>query len=391
MPSFPTLLAILLSYLLGAVPFGYIVARFRGVDIFRAGSGNIGATNVGRVLGRKFGLLVFVLDFLKGAVPVLLVRHYLADVPWAAVAAGLAAFVGHMFPVYLRFRGGKGVATGTGVVAVLLPGPTGSAALVWVAVLTATRYVSMASVVAAMTLPAIRLLTVAEPFAEGERMLTGFSLLTAALVAVRHRANIARLFRGQENRVADSRGLAMLTRALHVLALGLWFGSGVFFTFVVGLTLFHTFEAWAGEQPDWLRLTDKLTLQQGRRLAGVAVAPMFPQYFALQTGCGIVAFATAGAWVRSRPGRGNAVRLVLIGFALSLVAVGWSLVGVVEDLRIVRYSPDPVTASTGDSAFVRWHTISLFVNLAVLLLVGAALAMAARLPADPPAVSVKAD
>src|SRR3954469_12238656 len=106
-----TILAALLAYVVGAVPFGYLVARLRGVDIFSAGSGNIGATNVGRVLGRKFGLLVFVLDFLKGAVPVALVRAYLPAEPWAAVAAGLAAFVGHMFPVYLRFRGGKGVAT----------------------------------------------------------------------------------------------------------------------------------------------------------------------------------------------------------------------------------------------------------------------------------------
>src|SRR5947209_7829032 len=130
MPLAPYL-AVLLSYMLGAVPFGFVIARLRGVDIFSAGSGNIGATNVGRVLGRKFGLLVFVLDFLKGAVPTALVRAYLPTEPWAAVAAGLAAFVGHMFPVYLRFRGGKGVATGTGVVAVLLPGPTAVAALVW--------------------------------------------------------------------------------------------------------------------------------------------------------------------------------------------------------------------------------------------------------------------
>src|SRR3954452_9358442 len=112
MPLTP-FVVILLSYLLGAVPFGYVIAKLRGVDIFTAGSGNIGATNVGRVLGRKFGLLVFVLDFLKGAVPTAVVRHVLPDEPWAAVAAGLAAFVGHMFPVYLRFRGGKGVATGT--------------------------------------------------------------------------------------------------------------------------------------------------------------------------------------------------------------------------------------------------------------------------------------
>src|SRR3954466_5086666 len=118
--------AILISYLVGAVPFGYIVARLRGVDIFAAGSGNIGATNVGRVLGRKFGILVFVLDFLKGAGPTAVARllaSRLTEESWAAgggleVGAAVAAFVGHCFPIYLGFRGGKGVATGAGTVAV---------------------------------------------------------------------------------------------------------------------------------------------------------------------------------------------------------------------------------------------------------------------------------
>src|SRR5438067_10294942 len=112
----------LLSYLIGAVPFGYAVARWRGVDILRQGSGNIGATNVGRVLGKRFGILVFCLDFAKGALPVaaaLAASPSLSlDLPPArarqllAVVAGLGAFLGHLFPVYLRFRGGKGVATG---------------------------------------------------------------------------------------------------------------------------------------------------------------------------------------------------------------------------------------------------------------------------------------
>src|SRR6516164_7300951 len=125
----PLTLIILASYLLGSIPFGYLVARWKGVDILHQGSGNIGATNVGRVLGKRLGILVFVLDFAKGALPTAAAR-------WAEqaqnpgtqtdvlpVVAGLAAFVGHMFPVYLRFRGGKGVATGAGVVTVLLPLP----------------------------------------------------------------------------------------------------------------------------------------------------------------------------------------------------------------------------------------------------------------------------
>ncbi len=391
MPSFPPLIAILLSYLLGAVPFGFIVARLRGVDIFSAGSGNIGATNVGRVLGRKFGMLVFVLDFLKGAVPVALTQHYLPDVPWAAVAAGLASFVGHMFPIYLRFRGGKGVATGTGIVAVLLPGPTAAAVLVWVSVLAATRYVSLASILAAATLPVARLLATPQPFAAGESTLTGFSLLAAGLVTLRHRSNLARLFRGEENRVTDSARLQMVARVLHVLALSLWFGAGCFFTFVVALTLFHTFEGLAGQRPDWLPLSADLTKEQGTRLAGIAVSPLFPLYFALQGICGIVALVTAWGWARTHPGRVHRLRHALICFAFLFVLVGWRMLGPLEELRNGRYSQFPAAADAARSDFAFWHTISLFLNFAVLILVGLATALAARLPADPPAAPPKAD
>ena len=383
-------LAVLFSYLLGAVPFGFIVARLRGVDIFSAGSGNIGATNVGRVLGRRFGLFVFVLDFLKGAVPVELTRHFLPEVPWAAVAAGLAAFVGHMFPVYLRFRGGKGVATGTGVVAVLLPGPTAVALLVWISTVAAVRYVSLASVLAALALAATRLLTTPEPFASNECTLTAFSLLAAVLVMLRHRSNLTRLVRGRENRIADSRGFAMLSRVLHILAVGLWFGAVVLFTFVVGLTLFHTFEGWTGTRPDWLPLSQDLTKAQTTRLFGVAVGPMFPQYYAIQGACGVLALATAWGWTRSYPGRVHRVRFALIALALVIVLAGWPLVGLIDDLRVARYSADPAISGPAEAAFGRWHGLSLVLNLAVLILVGVALALAARLPGDPPAEPTKA-
>src|SRR6266446_5037895 len=116
------LLTPLAGYLIGSIPFGYLVARSRGVDIFRHGSGNIGATNVGRVLGKRFGIFVFVLDFAKGAVPTGIARSVAGSAEdLLPVAAALAAVIGHMFPVYLRFKGGKGVATGAGVVFVLLP------------------------------------------------------------------------------------------------------------------------------------------------------------------------------------------------------------------------------------------------------------------------------
>src|SRR4029077_2795025 len=131
MTPFPLALSVaVFSYLLGAIPFGYLIARWRGVDIFKQGSGNIGATNVGRLLGRRFGILVFLLDFAKGALPVaagfaIAAPDASAFAAWPRdtlpVLAGLAAFLGHLFPIYLRFRGGKGVATGAGVVAVLAP------------------------------------------------------------------------------------------------------------------------------------------------------------------------------------------------------------------------------------------------------------------------------
>src|SRR5438105_7918948 len=123
------LLTALVSYLIGSIPFGYLVARMRGVDIFKEGSGNIGATNVGRVLGRKFGLLVFALDLLKGALPTLgaslLSAHFEPKLPpdTLAVVAAVMAFLGHLFPIYVRFHGGKGVATGAGAVLVLVAVP----------------------------------------------------------------------------------------------------------------------------------------------------------------------------------------------------------------------------------------------------------------------------
>src|SRR3989442_6770935 len=143
MPPLTLLLVIAVgAYLVGAIPFGYLVARAKGVNIFEAGSGNIGATNIGRILGKPFGILVFILDFGKGAGPVL-AAGWLRDSLLAgdhavppeafAVTAGLAAFLGHLFPIYLGFHGGKGVATGAGIVTVLVPLPAFGAFLTRVA------------------------------------------------------------------------------------------------------------------------------------------------------------------------------------------------------------------------------------------------------------------
>jgi acyl-phosphate glycerol 3-phosphate acyltransferase len=199
------------SYLVGAVPFGYLVARARGVDILRQGSGNIGATNVGRVLGRWWGVAVFVLDFAKGAVPVAVARFLLArpeDVPadTLPVLAGVAAFLGHLFPVYLGFRGGKGVATGAGVLALLVPLLTLAVLAAWAVVLLTTRYMSLASLAAAALLIVLRLAAVPEPFSAGEWVKTAFCLAGGGLVIARHHGNIRRLWAGTENRLSFGRG-----------------------------------------------------------------------------------------------------------------------------------------------------------------------------------------
>src|ERR1043165_5113007 len=159
MPWLVATLTVLAGYLLGAIPFGYIIARMRGVDIFQHGSGNIGATNVGRILVRPYGVLAFVLDFAKGAVPVglaiLLTREFADDLwqlGYVQVGAGLAAFLGHLFPIYLGFRGGKGVAAGAGVVLMLVPIPFAVGLFVWIVTLLASRAVSLASIAAVIAL-----------------------------------------------------------------------------------------------------------------------------------------------------------------------------------------------------------------------------------------------
>src|SRR5258708_5998722 len=204
------LCTLVVAYLIGAIHFGWLIARAHGVDIFQAGSGNIGATNVGRVLGRKLGLLVFGLDFAKGAIPVALAgllpaeAHESLGLPNALrVGVALCTFVGHMFPVYLGFRGGKGVATGAGAVLVLVPGPTLLAVLAFVAVLGTTRTVSLGSLVAATTLCVARLLSAANPLDRESVVVTGFCVAGTVLILVKHRANIARLMRGKENRLED--------------------------------------------------------------------------------------------------------------------------------------------------------------------------------------------
>jgi glycerol-3-phosphate acyltransferase PlsY len=403
----PILLTPLAGYLIGAIPFGYLVARARGVDIFRHGSGNIGATNVGRIVGRPFGVLVFVLDFAKGAIPVLaalLVAEYMPDARaggrngWLAVLTGLAAFLGHLFPVYLGFRGGKGVATGTGAVAVLTPGPALAALAVWIVVALAFRYVSLASLLAVLALATVQL-TVSRDWADPRSL---FCLFAGALVIVKHRANIARLLAGNENQLREHPAMTHLGKSLHVLAVGLWFGSAIFFTFVVGLSLFGSFEklgetpmrpAWFPPTHAFVHIDDAINgpREQGARAAGFAVSPMFHWYFLLQGGCAFVALATALSWTRL--GGIHRWRLSLLLTATLLVIAGWPIEQYVGELRTPRnqrtdeylQAAEPTDAQRKEmqsarAAFGMWHGISVMLNLAVIVCITGATALAAHLP-----------
>lgn len=193
------------AYLVGAIPFGYLAGRAKGVDVRRLGSGNIGATNVGRVLGRPYGVAVFVLDAAKGFAPAACAGWVLGGAaPLVPVLAGFAAILGHLFPVYLRFRGGKGVATAAGVLAALAPSTTLVALAVWAGVLAAFRIVSLASMVAAVALPVAFGLLDPRAFAERAPVFW-FCVATGILVVVRHRANLARLRAGTEPRIGEGK------------------------------------------------------------------------------------------------------------------------------------------------------------------------------------------
>jgi glycerol-3-phosphate acyltransferase PlsY len=383
---FTLALLIVGSYLVGGIPFGYLVARARGVDILKTGSGNIGATNVGRVLGRGFGIVVFLLDFAKGAVPVWVAGRVAASYPddsilaWGRlgeVAAGLAAFLGHLYPVYLKFRGGKGVATGAGVVSVLVPYAALAGLTAWVATMAATRYVSVSSIVAAIALVITRWLRTPAPFSGTHWLVSTFCLVAAILVIAKHRANIARLREGSENRFESSPRFVALTKAVHVMALGVWFGSNVFFI-TAAPGVFGAFQDLGG----WLPLPTGLPSDQtARRLAGIAIEPLFAVYFPLQAICAALALGPAIGWRNLEPPRSHRGRLLFIAVAVIGLCVGWPIAQYVGKLRSERYSSEPSIASAADAAFGTWHAVSLAFNILTLIGTGAALALASQLPA----------
>ncbi|HEY2787110.1 MAG TPA: glycerol-3-phosphate 1-O-acyltransferase PlsY [Fimbriiglobus sp.] len=401
MPS--TLTAVLLiaaAYLVGSIPFGYLIGRARGVDLFRVGSGNIGATNAGRVLGRKTGALVFGLDFLKGALPVTSIEPLaqilgqgLPDFPSAlTVGAAVATFLGHLFPVTLGFRGGKGVATGAGTVAVLVPGPFLAALAAWALVILIARTISLASLVAVGILVAVRLLGTSAPFDRQNVAVTAYCCIGTLFVVVKHRANLRRISAGTESRIGDFAMRQTILRIFHVLAVGFWFGGAGFFNFVAAPSIFRSFEEVVATAPSDRtaqlaivpsNTTDKQKENLGKALAGAAVGPIFPMYFVMQAICGIVAVGTAWSWRMAENGRRvHRTRLVVSLFALLTALAGWPLSNAVSHLRVMRFDVDPNKAAAAIEAFGIWHLCSLGLSVITVILAGVVLALAAKLPRE---------
>ncbi|MDB6111764.1 MAG: putative rane protein [Pedosphaera sp.] len=196
----------LVAYLLGSIPSGYLAGRAKGIDIRSVGSGNIGATNVFRILGKPAGIIVLVVDGLKGWVSVALVPdlvvRLLAPGHWSEsgseylkIIAGMSAILGHNYTCWLKFKGGKGIATSAGVVAALIPQAFVIAVIVWVVVCLLTRYVSVASITAAAVLPLATWAVHQSP-----RMIV-IAAVMAALAIYKHKANIQRLMQGTENKI----------------------------------------------------------------------------------------------------------------------------------------------------------------------------------------------
>jgi glycerol-3-phosphate acyltransferase PlsY len=188
-------IVILVAYAIGSIPFALLIGRVWGVDdMRRVGSGNLGAANVLRVSGLTAGVLVALLDIAKGALSVTLARH-ISDEPAAPAAAGVAAMVGHIYPVWVRFRGGKGVATAAGAFAVLSPPALALALTLFAATVAVTKYISLGSVLAALALPPMAYL------AGGSTATVTAATVAAALIVFRHRTNLTRLRTGVERRV----------------------------------------------------------------------------------------------------------------------------------------------------------------------------------------------
>lgn len=197
----------LVSYLVGAIPWAFIIGKLHGVDIRKHGSGNVGATNVTRIIGKPWGILCFIIDFLKGFLPVIVVELifpkliYLnqTQVSSLIILAVIATVAGHVYPVYLGFKGGKGISTGTGTLVALTPYAIVIGLIIWVIVFKISKYVSLASIIAAITVPISSLIFSSTGVYHIDITLQFFILLLALFAIYKHKSNIKRLLNGTES------------------------------------------------------------------------------------------------------------------------------------------------------------------------------------------------
>ena len=188
------------SYLVGAVPFGFLIGKMRGVDVRTVGSKNIGATNVFRTVGKACGLFAFLCDVLKGLVPTLLARHFVA-IPHLPLCVAIACVVGHMLTPYMKFKGGKGVATAFGALIALMPATVGMAFALFAVVFACSHYISLGSCVAATVLAVMVWIPFLDHAGYRDLPLCVLVTLIAAFIVWKHRSNIGRLVRGEENKI----------------------------------------------------------------------------------------------------------------------------------------------------------------------------------------------
>ena len=200
-------IGIVLSYLLGSIPFGYLIAITKGIDIRTEGSGNIGATNVSRVLGRKYGLIIFFLDMFKAFAAVFFVPLLFSGIKFPTtpdnllvILCGFSAILGHAFPVFLKFRGGKAVATCFGVFIWLAPLAVGISFGAWVITVLVSRYVSLGSMIGTLALAVVLVLVLDSPFGDNIYLML-LSVAVTILVIAKHTSNIKRIISGTEKKV----------------------------------------------------------------------------------------------------------------------------------------------------------------------------------------------
>lgn len=186
---------IILSYLLGSIPFGVLISKYKGVDLQRSGSGNIGATNVLRTVGKGAAAFTLIGDLLKGSISIFLAKNILQE-PWV-VLSGIAVILGHIFSVFLKFRGGKGVATAFGVILAYSPLVGVVAIFQWLMVVYIFRYSSLGAIVSFISLPAIMAIL------DRDKVKISFAILIAIIIITRHKENFERLLKGTETKIGE--------------------------------------------------------------------------------------------------------------------------------------------------------------------------------------------